>query len=114
MKTKMFFAVSFVLLPAWVFGQNMFDDLYSGRNTPLQTQQTQVQQQSQGTTTNTTGTTSQAQNDNQFKIESTRVGDRDVVVVRNMEGDTVYYSGDNNNQPAVAQAEDTDAQNVPS
>ncbi|MBP1639173.1 MAG: putative secreted protein [Bacteroidetes bacterium] len=81
MKTKAFFVTALMLLPAFAFGQDLYDDLYykSDKDKPVQIKQTKTS----------------AQNENQYKIESTRVGDKDIVVVRNLNGDTVYYSGDN-------------------
>jgi hypothetical protein len=93
MKTKSFIVVTLLLLPTLVFGQNLYDDLYSkpSKEKPLQNQQVKSATSGQ---------------DNQFRIESTRVGDKDVVVVRNMDGDTVYYSGDYANVPDTVMNEE--------
>jgi hypothetical protein len=88
MKTKAFFVTALMLLPAFAFGQDLYDDLYytPGKDKPLPTRTVKPTAQKEVAT---------EQSDNQYKIESTRVGNRDIVVVRNLNGDTVYYSGDN-------------------
>jgi len=87
MKTKLFFVTALMLLPVFAFGQDLYDDLYSkpGKNASFPAQSVKSAAQK----------ADNSENDNQYKIESTRVGDKDIVVVKNLQGDTVYYSGDN-------------------
>jgi hypothetical protein len=101
MKTKAFFVTVLMSLPAFIFGQSFYDDLYSKSG---KTKTAQIQQEK----TTVQNEESSAQSDNQYRIESTRIGDKDIVVVRNMNGDTVYYSGDNK-QVSVDNSKEVDA-----
>ena len=102
MKTKAFFVTTLMLLPVFVFGQDLYDDLYykPGKDKPLKTEQAKPVVENE---------VSPAQND-QYRIESTKVGDKDMVVVRNMNGDTVYYSGDNK-EPVMDNSQQVSAAN---
>lgn len=96
MKTKSFVVTAFLLFPAFVFGQSLYDDLYSNPKVDTASVRKVKSQKQEINNTSATHT------DQQYRIESTKVGDQDVVVVRNMDGDTVYYSGDNAKMPDTA------------
>jgi hypothetical protein len=92
MKTKSFIVAALLMLPALGFGQNTYDDLYY--NPKMDKAAVQKPKPQQGVQSNSTST--------QYQIESAKDGSQDVVVVRNMDGDTVYYSGDTNVIPDTA------------
>ncbi|MBB3186482.1 hypothetical protein [Microbacter margulisiae] len=87
MKTKLGILSILMLLPVSLFSQSFYDDIYNPKAAANEAKK-QVQQPTQTT-----------QNNQEYQIETSNVGNQQAVVVRNAAGDTVYYSGDYANRP---------------
>lgn len=98
MKTKSIWTIILMLFPIVGFSQSFYDEIYNPKI------QRTVQQQPTQNNTNA---------NQEYQIETTNVGNQQVVIVRNAAGDTVYYSGDysNTNNQANASIIDTSAVN---